>query len=181
MSDYLAKWERVDADSHDRCQYIGAQGQCCNKKVQHSEYCPAHGGHKAFQAKEQKQLRNYRLAQFRSRIGELSSSNHILSLREEIGILRMLIESKINICEDPTDLLLVAGPLSDLLMKVEKVVTSCSRLDMKLGRLLDKGRVLQFAQTIVQIVSDEIEDNEILEKISTRILGAIDGQITNQE
>ncbi len=181
MSEYEAKWERVDVNSHDRCQYVGAKGQCCIKKVQHSEYCPAHGGHKAFQAEEQKQLRNYRLGQFRSRIGELSSSDNILSLRDEIGILRMLIESKINNCEDTTDLLLVAGPLSDLLMKVEKVTISCSRLDMKLGRLLDKGRVLQFAQTIVQIVSDEIENNETLEKISTRILGAIDGQITNQE
>ncbi len=178
MSDYQAKWERVDEDSPDRCQYIMSQGQCRNKKVEHSEYCPAHGGHKAYQAKEQKELRNYRLNQFKQRITELSSSDDILSLREEIGVLRMLIEHRINQCTSTTDLLLVAGPLSDLLMKVERVVTSCSRLDMKLGRLLDKGKVLQFAQTMVQIVSEEIEDNDVLEKISTRILGAIDGQIT---
>ena len=76
---------------------------------------------------------------------------------------------------------MVSGPLSDLLMKVEKVVTSCNRLDMRLGNLLDKGRVLHFAQTIVQIISDEVEDDEILEKISTRILGAFDGQATLQE
>ncbi len=181
MSDYETKWERVDEDSPDRCQYIGAKGQCRVKKVQHSEYCPAHGGSRAFQANEKKELRNYRLSKFRQRISELSSSDHILSLRDEIGILRMLIEHKIEHCDNSHDLLLVAGPLSDLLMKVEKIATSCSRLDMKLGKLLDKGRVLHFAQTIVQIVSDEIEDSEILEKISTRILGAIDGQITVQE
>ncbi len=181
MDQYETKWERVDEDSPERCQFITPKGQCCNKRVEHSEYCPAHGGGSTFRAQEKKTLRNYQLNQFKQRVGDLSSSDSILSLREEIGILRMLIENKINQCENTTDLLLVAGPLSDLLMKVEKVVTSCGRLDMRLGRLLDKGKVLQFAQTMVQIVSEEIEDNEILEKISTRILGAIDGQITVQE
>jgi hypothetical protein len=173
MSEFEAKWERVDEDDPQRCQYIGAQGQCRIKSVEHSEYCPAHGGNKAFQAQEKKRLRNYRLTQFRQRAEELTNSNEILSLKDEVGILRMLIESKLNLCENTTDLLLVAGPLSDLLMKVEKVVVSCSRLDLRLGNLLDKGRVLQFAQTIVQIVSDEIDDEEILEKISTKILEAI--------
>ena len=181
MSQYETKWERVDEDSPDRCQFITPNGQCNVKKVENSEYCPAHGGSSSFIGQEKRELRNYRLNQFKQRIGELSSSDNILSLREEIGVLRMLIESKINQCQNSTDLLLIAGPLSDLLMKVEKVVTSCGRLDMRLGRLLDKGRVLQFAKTIVQIVSEEIENDEVLEKISTRILGAIDGQITVQK
>ncbi len=181
MSDYQAKWERVDEDSPDRCQYIMSQGQCRNKKVEHSEYCPAHGGHKAYQAKEQKELRNYRLNQFKQRVGELTNSDGIFSLRQEIGVLRLLIEHKINQCTSTTDLLLVAGPLSDLAMKVERVTTSCGRLDIKLGRLLDTGKILQFAQTIIQIVSDEIDALEILEKISTRILGAIDAQIITHE
>ena len=181
MSNYETKWERVDEDSPDRCQSITPQGQCTLKKVEHSDYCPAHGGNSVFQANERKELRNYRLNQFKNRVSELASSDSILSLREDIGILRMLIESKINQCNNQTDLLLIAGPLSDLLMKVEKVTTSCGRLDMRLGRLLDKSKILQFAQTMVQIVSDEIDDNEVLEKISTRILGAIDGQITVQK
>ena len=121
-----------------------------------------------------KELRNYRLTKFKQRVSQLSSSDAILSLKEEIGIIRLLIEEKINQCEDTAELMLVSGPLSDLTMKAEKLVTSCNRLDRNLGNLLDKGRVLQFAQTVVQIVSDHVRDDEILEKISSQILEALE-------
>ena len=87
MSNFETKWERVEEDSLERCQYIGAKGQCRIKRVEHSEYCPAHGGNKAFQAHEKRQLRNYRLNQFKQRTEELAHSDGILSLKEEIAIL----------------------------------------------------------------------------------------------
>ena len=53
MSDFKTTWERVDEDSPDRCQCIMPNtGQCMLKAVKDSSYCPAHGGNKAFQAKE---------------------------------------------------------------------------------------------------------------------------------
>lgn len=175
MSNFETTWGRVDEDSLDRCQYVISNiGQCSLKAVKNSQYCPAHGGNKAFQAKEKAELRNYRLNKFKQRIGELSSSDAILSLKEEIGIIRLLIEEKINQCDSTAELILISGPLSDLAMKADKLVTSCNRLDMRLGNLLDKGRVLQLAQTIVQIISHYVTDDEILEKISSQILEALE-------
>lgn len=170
MSTFESKWERVEEDDPRRCQHIGSQGQCRIKAVDGSSYCPAHGGNKAYQAAEKRELRNYRLNKFKERLGELGNSNEILSLKDEISILRMLVEEKMNACSDNTDLILMAGPLSDLMMKIERVVTSCQRLDSRLGNLLDKGRVIHLAQAMVQIISDEIDDPEILEKISNKIL-----------
>lgn len=175
MSNFKTTWERVDEDSPDRCQYIMPNtGQCRIKAVEDSQYCPAHGGNKAYQAKEKKDLRNYRLNKFKQRVGELSANDAIFSLKEEIGILRLLIEEKLNQCNDNAELMLISGPLSDLVMKADKLVTSCNRLDRHLGNSLDKGRVLQFAQTIVQIIGNHISDDEILEKISSQILEALE-------
>lgn len=171
MKQFEAKWERVtDEDDPRRCQHIiPTAGQCMLIAVEGSPYCPAHGGNKAFEANKKKELRNYRLGKFHQRVQELGSSDAIIDLRDEIGILRMLIEEKINRCKDKGDLLLISGPLSDLMMKVEKIVTSCNRLESRLGNLLDRTKVLQFAQMIVQIISTHIQDETILETISEEI------------
>ena len=171
--EFVSKFERVEADDPNRCQHIiPTIGQCLNKACEGSKYCPAHGGNKGFQAQQKKNLRNYRLNKFKIRVNELSDSDVILSLKEEIGILRLLMEEKINCCQDEHDLILMAGPLSDLAMKVEKVVTSCNRLDSKLDNLLSKEKILQFAQTVVAIIGKYV-DEEIIEKISDDIMEAL--------
>jgi len=174
MTHFESKWERVDEDDPSRCQHvIPTTGQCRNKAVEGSSYCPAHGGNKAYQAKQKSELRNYRLTQFKARIQELGNSEEILSLKDEVGILRLLIEEKINRCTNTNELLLVSGPLGDLIMKVERVVESCNRLESRLGNFLDRAKILTFAQTIVQIVSQYIQDEEQLDSLSNEILEAL--------
>jgi len=164
-------WEKVDKDDPRRCQGVKPlEGQCSNKAVEGSNFCPAHGGNKGAEALVKKELRNYRLAQFRSRLVELGDNENIINLRDEIAILRYLIEEKMNMCKNSHDLILMSGPLSDLVMKVEKLVNSCNRLESKLGGLLDRAKVLQFAQTIVQIISKYIKDEEALDAVAEEIL-----------
>lgn len=171
---FTPKWERVGADSPERCQHIIPQsGQCSNKVVESSKYCPAHGGNRGFQSAEKAGLRNYRLSKYKVRIQELGNSDAILSLRDEIGILRILIEEKINQCSGEGELLLMSGPLTDLIMKVDKIVTSCHRLEAKLGNLLDRSKVLQFAQTVVAIVSKYVTEDE-LEKVAAEISNSLE-------
>ena len=172
---FEAKFERVDADDPNRCQYIiPTRGQCILKACEGSSYCAAHGGNRGFQSKEKQSLKNYRLNKFADRISEKSSSSDILSLRNEIGILRLLLEEKINRCADESDLVMMSGPLSDLVIKIEKMVSSCNRLDSKLGNYLDRNEILQFSQVIVKIISDNIEDEALLEKISSEIYNALE-------
>lgn len=166
----MAKWEKVDKDDPRRCQGVKPlEGQCSNKAVEGSNFCPAHGGNRGAQKQVKKELRNYRLAQFKSRLDELGNNDNMINLRDEIAILRILIEEKMNMCKDTHDLILMSGPLSDLIMKVEKIVTSCNRLESKLGGLLDRTKILQFAQTIVQIIGKYVKDEESLDKIAEEI------------
>lgn len=172
MNDH--SWERVsDPDDPKRCQGITKRGQCWNKAVENSLYCPAHGGSGTVKADKKKRLVNYKLNQFKQRAEELGNSDGITSLKDEVALLRMLIEERINQCRDSQELLLVSGPLSDLIIKVEKVVSSCHRLDSRLGNLLDKTKVLQFAQVVVEIVGSEIDDPDSLDSISDKILKAL--------
>ena len=166
-------WTKVNEDDPRRCQGVNSRGQCTNKAMDNSDFCPAHGGNRGRDTAKKKELRNYRLAKFNSRLVELGNSDGVISLRDEIAVLRMMIEEKLNSCVDTHQLMMMSGPLSDLIMKVEKLVTSANRLESKLGSLLDKAKVLQFAQMIVQIIGQHVTDEEILETIAEEILSAL--------
>lgn len=103
----------------------------------------------------------------------MSGSTAVHSLREEVVILRILLEERMAKCKDTHELMMHSGPLSDLAVKLEKLVTSSQRLESRLGDLLDRSTVLQFAQMIVEIIGNEIEDEESLERISDQILEAL--------
>lgn len=171
----MKTWERVeDPDDPRRCQGVKPTiGQCWNKAAENSNYCYAHGGNKGVEAAQRKAMRNYRLNKFKARAEELGDSDQITSLKDEVALLRMLIEEKINSCQDTQELLLRSGPLSDLLMKTASVVEKCHRLDSRLGNLLDRSKVLQFAQVVVEIISSRIDDEKILDEISSEILKSL--------
>ena len=163
-------YERVEDDDPRRCQHvIPSRGQCNFVSVEGTHLCIMHGGKAQAAQKEKKVLNNYRILKYQERIEEKSSSAQIKGLRDEIAILRMLIEERLNSCHDSHDLLLYSGPISDLVMKVDKVVNSCNRLEVQLGAMLDKTQALQFSAEIVEIVARFVEDEDILASISDEI------------
>lgn len=164
------KWTRVENDDPRQCDI----GGCKNIAVEGSKFCLAHGGRHAAEAAEKQRMRNYQLAKFHVRANELAESKEITSLRDEVGLLRLLIEAKINHCKDTTDLLLISGPLSDLLMKSEKLVTSMEKLENRMGQHLDKTKVVQIAQTLIEIIGRYVENPEILDAIGEDFYKAIE-------
>ena len=171
----------TEDDDPQRCQgIIPSHGQCVNKAAEGSSFCLAHGGNRAPQSAEKVSLRNYRLGRFQASLQRHADSPAIKSLRDEIGILRILMEEKINRCTDVADLLLISGPLSDLVMKIDKVVTSCHKLENSMGQLIDQQAILQFANSVIGIVGSHIHDPDVLGTIGDEILTAI-GEITKDE
>jgi hypothetical protein len=161
-------------DDPDRCQGIAAHGQCTNVHTPNSKYCPVHGGNKGEEAAQKAALRNYRLFKFQNRIQELGDSGNIKSLRDEIAILRLLMEERLNSTKDSTDLILQSGPISDLVMKIDRVVASCHKLEGSMGMLLDKTAVLQFANVVIELIGEELKDQpEMVSRIADRILQSL--------
>ncbi len=162
----------TDLDDPQRCQGVYKYGQCNHKAEPHSTFCAMHGGKKSQESIDKQKMRNYRLTKFRARAERLSNSANLASLRDEVAILRMIIEEKVNACEDTHKLLLVSGPLSDLIMKCGVLVEKCNRLENRLGNFLDRNKITQFAEICINIISASVPEED-MERVSEDIFNAL--------
>lgn len=175
----MDQFERVtDPADPRRCQaVIPSKGQCDLVAMEGCACCVNHGGANQTRCNEEKSKNIYRASKWRASIERHANHDKIKSLREEIGILRMMIDERMAICQSEVDLVIASGPLSDLIMKVEKLVSSCDRIETKLGQTLDQNQAVQFAQEIIEIVSGQVGDvpnkDDILENVSNEITKAL--------
>jgi len=133
-----------------------------------------HGGNKQIQSAKESSLRQYRLTKWQGKLNRFVDTPIIKSLRDEIGILRILLEERLNQTNDVQDLILQSGPISDLVLKIEKVVTSCHKLEDRMGQHLDKAAVIQLAGRFVRVISDELSDQpDRVDAISHKLLEII--------
>jgi len=157
----------------DRCQGMTANGQCLIKRMGVSKFCGIHGGPGANRSHNKKMHRNYMLRRWQDRVNQKADSPEAKGLREELGILRLLLESIINKCDTETDLILQSAPISELAMKIERTVASCHKLESSMGSLLDKQSILQFASSVITILSNHITDTDLLSTIADEITACV--------
>jgi hypothetical protein len=127
-----------------------------------SKYCAQHGGTIGVK-KEMKSA--YRLMRWQDRIKHHAEHDQVKSLRDEVGILRMMMEERLNECQSSTDLLLHSGAIASLVDKIERTVVSCHKLENAMGQLMDKQAILQFADSVVSAVA-EIFPNATTEQMT---------------
>jgi hypothetical protein len=169
------KLERVEAPNDpNRCQSSGAGGQCPYKAQPGSQFCHRHSGSEQSHQRREK-VRMYRLNQYQARVNEISDNDQIKSLREEIGILRMTLETVINSCKSEAELIIYSGRISDMVVKIEKLVNTCQRLEISTGEMMDKTKALTLAGTIVSIIGKYVTNAEAIDNISNEILMTILG------
>lgn len=183
-----AKFERCEhPDDPARCQATGGQGQCPFKAIigadgQRTKYCSRHTcGRSEDRAAPgavgvgKDPLRNYRFAtQFQPRIDELSSSEKIKSLREEIALVRMVLESIVNRCSDQFDLIIEADRIQKLTEQLNKLVQACHKIEESTGQLLDKTIVVNIGAMMVNILEKYVPDKSILDVVGAEIYEAIE-------
>ena len=151
--------EKVDREDHpERCQGVGSNGQCWHRRVEGSEFCGMHGGNRAGEATREKAVNLYRLERFKDRVDDFATNPKVKGLREDIGILRMVLEMTLNRCKDENDLIMFSPKISELIMKIEKVVSSAHRLESNMGELLDKMAAMQLGEEIVQLITSGISE-----------------------
>ena len=171
-----AKLTRIEHDADPRrCEANGGYGQCHFIRTNDSVYCPIHGGNKNPEVVEKEKIRQYRLGKWQARVASFADDSGIKSLRDEIGILRMTLESLMVSCQDETELLISAPRISDLVIKIEKLVSSCHRLETSTGLLLDKSSALNIGASIVNIIGSYIKDPLLIDKIANEIASSILG------
>jgi hypothetical protein len=142
----------------DQCQYLADPGIA---------YCAKHKGMLDTVIKN-KNKRNYNLTKFRSQIEEKTDNTQIKSIREEIGITRQVLETIINMCESEVDLILNSNKIADLVLRIEKLVTSCHKIERSTSQLLDKSALIQLSGNFIEIISDYLspeQQNEVADKL----------------
>lgn len=168
MNDQIKRVD--DLADPNRCGGATSRGQCTNEAMPGSGFCKVHGGVDKVQ-KEKK--RNYLLTKWRAQVGEKADSDVIKNLREEIGIMRVILEITLNKCDDEQALMMASAKISDMVSKIDSLVKSCHKLEGSMGNLLDKQAILQFAGTVIGIISKHIEDTDVLNLIADDITDAI--------
>lgn len=146
-----------DPDDPKRCRATAADGgQCWNESGEGSDYCRAHGGDGS---KARSEMNTYLAEQFTRRIKiEGGEIDEIKLLRENLMNLNAVIAARTKLMTDESSMLAHSGPVTDLVMKAEKVTASLHRLATSSGLLLAKPALITWGQQIVQAVAAMVED-----------------------
>lgn len=163
-------WVRVEEGDPNRCQAMDATGQCRYRRCDPSNYCLRHSGYSAKAAEQKKNQRMYRLQRYQNRLDELFGSEQIKTVREEIGIMRILLEEILNKCKSADDMILWSDKITAAVGMIERLVMSCQKLEEKSGALLDQGALLNLADGLTTIIGDYVEDPDALKHIGERFL-----------
>lgn len=175
MSDRVTK--ATFDDDPERCQSSTKFGPCPNKALPGCKFCAIHGGVIEQQSAERDNLRTYRSAKYLDRIKHMSDRSRVKAIHEEIGILKMLVEEMLDTIKDPIDLLMRAGPISELIMKITSCVSVLDKIEHRAGELLNKSAIMAIALNITSIIKQALPDQpELLAKICAEITECVSSQ-----
>lgn len=165
----------MQANDPDRCQRTIPGGQCPKRAAYGSEYCESHKG-------KSMELNHYLITNklLGDKARRHAGSREIKSLRDEIALTRAMVEVIYNGIETQAELMAAMPRIHASILAIEKLVNTCHQMEVKLGSLLDKASLLTLAQSIINIISVNLEGvenrDEIIEKIATEIVQAITEQ-----
>jgi len=156
------------------CTYIIQSGKPCGRETNGSNRCSHHGGNIADEIIAREESRNYDLQRYRARLATKADAPNIKSLTEEIGILRLMIEARLNACADDNDLMMQSSAIALLINSTDKLISSSHKMDFINKNYVSKGELAQFATEVVTIVNTYVKDPDVLEAIANAIIAKLD-------
>lgn len=189
----MAVLQRVADDDPNRCQAVHASLQCPFKAtgtrfqtITNGEpawawngpmYCPRHGGTTQKTQESTQNIRMYLAARWQEKIGQQAYHPKYKSLREEMGILRMTLERRLDACSDDQSLLLYSGQITELVREIGKLAKVAHVIEKDMGHLLDKTQAEAWVQELLGIIGNYLPDPEILQFLSQDIIASLANQV----
>jgi hypothetical protein len=176
---------RTDPNDPNRCIASTQSGQCAHAAIQDHDKCAYHL--RNLHIEDAMALKAYLLTNpdIAGPAGRHSQVEELKSLREEIALCRSLVERRLNMIESNADFLNAIGTVNKLFLTLEKLISSCHRLEVNLGTLLSKAALLDLAKEMVEILMSELEHVDgyeaLVDRIGERIVAAIANQEQSQE
>jgi len=160
-----------DLDDPNRCLHNphDGSGQCLMKAVEGGNRCKVHGGGRQLQVMKKKQLRAYAKNKWAAAIKENANDSEIKSLREELGIARIMLDQILNRCKDSHDLLMFSAPIDNFLKTINLIQKTSHAIEKDLSEMIGPEALNEFAETLFSIIMDEIDDANVIERISLKL------------
>ncbi len=160
----------VAPDDPRRCQGTTPHGQCPLEALPYKQFCHVHIRLSAVGHRNEQEQSKFRLRKWQARVDEFAIHPEAKTLQDEIGILRMLLEEIINSCNDSTMLVLNSHKISDIVTRIEKLVSSCHKLERATGALLDKNTIMMFITRLIEVIGTHVKDPAALQSIGDVIV-----------
>jgi hypothetical protein len=172
--------KRCHDDDPNRCQGITKSGQCTQLAEESSDFCKRHA-RKSSADIEKARLRHYLLSNpmLQEKMERQSGIEEVRSLREEIHLARVMVETRLDLIEEGNkgDMLAAFSSINTYLQTIEKLTSSCHKMEISLGHLLTKSSVFSLGQDMVAILAEELQGiddyEETIDRISERLVVAI--------
>jgi len=143
--------------------------QCVYESIPGTNYCSKHQTHKLTVLEK----RQYNVDKWKARIGEKTNTNSIYNLREDIGVVRVIMETTLNKCQTEDDLMLRAPAILDITSRIERLIMSSVKLEERLRNLLDVKQVAMFAEATINAVNEALNRLDLSEEDKTLALDHI--------
>lgn len=140
--------------------------RCKNFAIEGELYCRIHGG-TLIRAKRGL-ARTYSAFIQNSTLRTVYENNinndEIAGVKEELSLLRVLLASTLNkhVIGDVDSIKSIASIISE----IRALVKDCTNTEIKLGQLIDIGKVTIIVKSLANIISKYIKDKETLEQIA---------------
>lgn len=159
-----------DLDDPNRCQHHKpGEGQCMMKAVEGGNRCKVHGGGRQLQVAKQNQLRAYAKNKWALQIRENANDSEIKSLRQELGIARVMLDNFLNRCNDSHDLLMMSAPIDNMLKTINLIQKTSHVIEKDLDNMVGPDALREFADAMFEIIMDEVEDVNTINRIALKL------------
>lgn len=154
------KLTRCDPDDPRRCKTAHRGQQCPYLAEENDEYCVRHAFHVERKV-EKANIRNYHLTKFRARLEDKIASPKVKTLTEEVGILRLVLESVLEKVKDDFELILYSSKITELVTSIRSTLEVSMKIEEKANLTLDRGQVMVIASKIIDIISKNVDEANV--------------------
>jgi hypothetical protein len=120
--------------------------------------------------------RNYLLTNpiLRASIQRQDTLDELKSLRDEIMLARALVETRLNLADNDAEIVAAMPLVQSYLATIEKLVSTCQRMEVSIGELLSKASLMAIAQEIVAVLNETLDQlpnkEEIVDQVSLKLV-----------
>jgi type I site-specific restriction endonuclease len=118
-------------------------------------------------------MRKYMLASAEDQglLAKYADDDELKSLREEIALLRMIIQKTLADAQSDVEKINAYSKVSEYVVKVERLLKTCHTLDQSMGNLLAKSALRRLGQQLGQAIVERLTGIPNYESVVEALLG----------